>query len=86
MDREAFPEKADFAFTIGSGMPRRKKEDTGFGLRLTAIRQARLGALSPTLVTSCETIERIVIRVLRVIAVEILSFGRLANVCVVNRR
>ena len=31
----------DFAFTIASGMPRRKKEDTSFGPRLTAIRQAR---------------------------------------------
>ena len=31
----------DFAFTIACGMPRRKKEDTSFGPRLTAIRQAR---------------------------------------------
>ena len=30
-----------FAFTIPSGMPRRKKEATSFGPRLTAIRQAR---------------------------------------------
>jgi transcriptional regulator with XRE-family HTH domain len=32
---------ADFAFTIASGRPRRKKEDTSFGPRLTAIRKAR---------------------------------------------
>ena len=31
----------DFAFTIACGMPRRKKEDTSFGPRLTAIRKAR---------------------------------------------
>ena len=37
MNREAFSEKADSAFT----MPRRKKEDSSFGPRLTAIRQAR---------------------------------------------
>ena len=35
------PANADFAFTIASGMPRRKKEDTSFGPRLTAIRKAR---------------------------------------------
>jgi transcriptional regulator with XRE-family HTH domain len=31
----------DSAFTIGSEMPRRKKDDSSFGPRLTAIRKAR---------------------------------------------
>lgn len=38
---EASQAQPDFAFTIASGMPRRKKEDTSFGPRLTAIRKAR---------------------------------------------
>lgn len=41
MLNEASPQPTDFASTIPSGMPRRKKEDTSFGPRLTAIRQAR---------------------------------------------
>ena len=38
---KANPQTSGSAFTILSGMPRRKKEDTSFGPRLTAIRQAR---------------------------------------------
>lgn len=38
---EASQAQPDFAFTTASGMPRRKKEDTSFGPRLTAIRKAR---------------------------------------------
>jgi transcriptional regulator with XRE-family HTH domain len=35
------PPHRDSAFTIASEMPRRKKEDSSFGPRLTAIRRAR---------------------------------------------
>jgi len=41
MLKEGPPQTPGFAFTIPSGKPRRKKEDTSFGPRLTAIRQAR---------------------------------------------
>lgn len=33
--------QADFGFTIAGGMPRKKKQDLGFGPRLAAIRKAR---------------------------------------------
>jgi transcriptional regulator with XRE-family HTH domain len=41
MDCAAFVSFPDSAFTIASEMPRRKKEDSSFGPRLTAIRRAR---------------------------------------------
>jgi transcriptional regulator with XRE-family HTH domain len=41
MNGEALLARADFAFTIASGMRRRKKEDTSFGPRLVAIRKTR---------------------------------------------
>ena len=41
MSSRSLPDTLDFAFTIASEMPRRKKEDASFGPRLTAIRKAR---------------------------------------------
>ena len=52
------PQTPGFTFTI-SGMPRRKKEDTSFGPRLTAIRQAR-GMTQVQLAEATETTQRAV--------------------------
>jgi transcriptional regulator with XRE-family HTH domain len=41
MFSESHPPAADSAITIGHEMPRKKKEDSSFGPRLTALRKAR---------------------------------------------
>ena len=41
MSSPRVPAQTDFDSTIASEMPRKKKQDLGFGPRLTAIRKAR---------------------------------------------